>query len=296
MWRCNSVATSKQFQSVSSTVVTMTQSETQSGVQLVPINSVRYGTKGDVVLMMHGWGVNLDSMRILGELLGKWNQVIIVDMPGFGKSPKPDADWDTIQYAERMAKYIDEENISPAHIVGHSFGGRVAIRLASRFPEKVRSVVLINGAGLQRKMTGKRKFKSMRTKFLSKSCKALDSMFGTKTYQNWYTPKFASADYLNAGPMRNIMVKSVTEDVTPDALKVSAPTFLLWGEKDDETPVEFGERFNSLIKNSQLVVMPGKDHFPFMDEGAHVCASYILKFFRSLDPTASNAGAREGVK
>ena len=270
-------------------MVTMTQSETQSGVQLVPINSVRYGTKGDVVLMMPGWGLGLDSMRVLGELLGKWNQVIIVDMPGFGKSPKPDADWNTTQYAERMAKYIDEENISPAHILGHSFGGRVAIRLASHFPDKVKSVVLINSAGLQRQLTGPRKFKSMRSKFLSKSCKAIDAVFGTKTFQNWFTPKFASADYLNAGPMRNIMVKAVTEDCTPDAAKVKAPTFMLYGEKDDETPVEFGERFKTLIKNSQLVVLPGKDHFPFMDEGAHVCASYIIKFFRSLDTTASDA-------
>ena len=270
-------------------MVTMTQSETQSGVQLVPINSVRYGKKGDVVLMMHGWGLSLDSMRILGELLGKWNQVIIVDLPGFGKSPKPDADWDTTQYAERMARYIEEENISPAHILGHSFGGRVAIRLASHFPDKVKSVVLINSAGLQRTLTGNRKYKSMRSKFLRNSCKTVDSLFGTKTYQNWYTPKFASADYLNAGPMRNIMVKAVTEDCTPDAVNVKAPTFLLWGEKDDEAPVEFGERFKTLIKNSQLVVMPGKDHFPFMDEGAHLCASYIIKFFRSLDTTATDA-------
>ncbi|HEY9733961.1 MAG TPA: alpha/beta hydrolase [Drouetiella sp.] len=274
----------------------MTQSETQSGVELVPINSVRYGDKGDVVLMMHGWGLNLDSMRILGELLGKWNQVIIVDLPGFGKSPKPDADWDTIQYAERMAKYIDEQNISPAHLIGHSFGGRVAIRMASRFPDRVKSVVLINAHGLQRQLTGKRKWKSMRTKFLSKTCKFIDGIFGTKIYLNWFTPKFGSSDYLNAGPMKNIMVKAVTEDVTPDAQKVQAPTFMLYGEKDDETPVEFGQRYKALIKNSQLVVLPGKDHFPFMDEGAHVCASYILKFFRSLDATASSSAPTERVK
>lgn len=277
-------------------MVTMTQSETQSGVELVPINSVRYGDKGDVVLMMHGWGLNLDSMRILGELLGKWNQVIIVDLPGFGKSPKPDADWDTIQYAERMAKYIDEQNISPAHLIGHSFGGRVAIRMASRFPDRVKSVVLINAHGLQRQLTGKRKWKSMRTKFLSKTCKFIDGIFGTKIYLNWFTPKFGSSDYLNAGPMKNIMVKAVTEDVTPDAQKVQAPTFMLYGEKDDETPVEFGQRYKALIKNSQLVVLPGKDHFPFMDEGAHVCASYILKFFRSLDATASSSAPTERVK
>jgi pimeloyl-ACP methyl ester carboxylesterase len=270
----------------------MTQNETQSGVELVPINAIRLGKTGDVVLMMHGWGQNLHSMRLLGDLLSKWNQVIIVDLPGFGQSPKPDADWDTTQYAERMAKYIEAEKISPVHLVGHSFGGRVALRLASHFPDKVKSVVLINSHGLQRKLTGKRKFKSMRSKLLGKSCKLIDGMFGTKTFQTWFSPKFASADYLNAGPMRNIMVKAVMEDVTEDARKIQAPTFMLFGEKVDETPVEFGERFKQLIKNSQLVVLPGKDHFPFIDEGAHLCASYILRFFRSLDQ--SNAGAAKG--
>jgi pimeloyl-ACP methyl ester carboxylesterase len=273
-------------------LVTMTQNETQSGVELVPINAIRLGKTGDVVLMMHGWGQNLHSMRLLGDLLSKWNQVIIVDLPGFGQSPKPDADWDTTQYAERMAKYIEAEKISPVHLVGHSFGGRVALRLASHFPDKVKSVVLINSHGLQRKLTGKRKFKSMRSKLLGRSCKLVDGMFGTKTFQNWFSPKFASADYLNAGPMRNIMVKAVMEDVTEDARKIQAPTFMLFGEKDDETPVEFGERFKQLIKNSQLVVLPGKDHFPFIDEGAHLCASYILRFFRSLDQ--SNADAAKG--
>ncbi len=269
-------------------MVTMTERETQSGVELVPINAVRMGKSGDVVLMMHGWGLSLDSMRLLGELLGKWNQVIIVDLPGFGKTPKPCADWDTNQYAERMAKYIDEQQISPVHLVGHSFGGRVAIRLASHFPEKVKSVVLINSGGLQRKLTGKRKFKSMRLKLLARSCKFIDKVTGTNIFQTWYTPKYASADYLNAGPLKAILVKAVTEDVTSDAASMQAPTFMLWGEKDDETPVEFGQRLKKLIKNSQLVVMPGKDHFPFIDEGAHLCASYILRFFRSLDQPASD--------
>lgn len=269
----------------------MTQSETKSGVELVPINAVRYGTKGDYILVMHGWGVSLDAMRLLGDLLGKWYQVVLVDLPGFGKSPKPDADWNTTEYAERMAKYIEEEKISSAHLIGHSFGGRVAVRLASHFPEKVKSVVLVNSAGLQRTLSGKRKLKSVRTKILARTCKAVDAIFGTKTYTNWYTPRYASRDYLNAGAMRNIMVKAVTEDCTPDAMKVTAPTFLLWGEKDDETPVEFGKRFNALIKNSKLVVMPGKDHFPFLDEGAHLCASHILRFLRELD---SEGGKSEG--
>ena len=82
----------------------------------------------------------------------------------------------------------------------------------------------------------------------------IDKVKGTNTFQTWYTPRYASTDYLNAGEMRTILVKAVTEDVSPDAAKVQAPTFMLWGEKDDETPVEFGEQFKKLIKNSQLVI------------------------------------------
>ena len=76
--------------------------------------------------------------------------------------------------------------------------------------------------------------------------------------------------------------KAVNEDVTEDAKKVSVPTFILWGEKDDETPVEMAYRFNELIKDSKLVVLPGKDHFPFLRDGAHPCAHHIKGFLKSL--------------
>jgi pimeloyl-ACP methyl ester carboxylesterase len=263
----------------------------EKGIESMPIHATKLGTSGDVILMMHGWGQTSDSMRLLGDLLSKWYQVYLIDLPGFGKTAKPAHDWDTVQYAQRLASYIDELKLAKVHLLGHSFGGRVAIRMASRFPEKVASVILINSGGLKRTAQGKKKFRALSSKWLGKTCKGLDSLFGTATYKDWFVPTYGSRDYLAAGEMRNILVKAVNEDASEDAAKIQAPTFLLWGELDDETPVEFGRRFHTLIKNSRLVVLPGKNHFPFIDEGAHLCGSYILKFLADVVPTGSERGA-----
>jgi pimeloyl-ACP methyl ester carboxylesterase len=260
----------------------MTESTTQPALELVPISSTKLGETGDPIFIMHGWGQTQDSMRVLGDLLSKWYQVYLIDLPGFGKTPKPQADWDTIEYAKRIAAYVDELNLGSVHLIGHSFGGRVSIRLASRFPEQALSVILINSGGLQTVQSAGKKWRSMRVRWLGKACKAADATLGTNLNKDWFVPNFGSRDYLAAGSMRTILIKAVNEDVSEDAQKIKAPTFLLWGDRDQETPVEFAYRFHKLIQNSRLVVMPGKDHFPFVDEGAHLCASYILKFLKDL--------------
>jgi pimeloyl-ACP methyl ester carboxylesterase len=272
----------------------MTEKGMDEGIELVPIHTVKLGESGDTILMMHGWGQNGASLRILGDLLSKWYQVYLIDLPGFGNSPKPQADWTTIEYAERISSYIDEQGLSPVHVLGHSFGGRVGIRLASRHAEQVKSLILVNSHGLQRVQTGKAKQRSQQIKWMRDFCKFSDRTFGTKIYERWFVPKYGSRDYLAAGAMRNVMVKAVTEDSTEDAKKIIAPTLLLWGEDDQETPVEFANRFHDLIPDSTVVVMPGKDHFPFIDEGAHLCASYILKFFRG-DLSSKSAAQKSKI-
>lgn len=247
----------------------------------------RMGQSGPPLLMMHGWGQNLESLRTLGDLLSKTSQVHLIDFPGFGRSPAPEADWDTIEYSERIFRYLEENGIEQADLLGHSFGGRVSVRLSSRHPERVRSVILINSGGLKRQQ-GKGSLKAQAVRILGKSLKNLDKTVGTKYYESWFIPRFASIDYKNAGKLRNILVKTVNEDVSSDATKITAPVFLLWGEQDTETPLEMGQRFKRLIPNSQLVVLPGKGHFPFTGDSAHLCARYIIDFLKNL-PTASAA-------
>jgi pimeloyl-ACP methyl ester carboxylesterase len=250
------------------------------------------GKSGPILLMMHGWGQNLESLRMLGELLSKHAQVHLIDLPGFGSSPAPEADWDTIGYAERILRYLDEKSIDRAILLGHSFGGRVSVRLASRHPERVEAVVLINSGGLKRP-PGKWKLKAQLVKILGKSLKSVDKATGSKYYESWFVPKFASIDYKNAGRLRNILVKSVNEDVSEDATRIKSPVFLLWGELDTETPLEMGQRFSNLIPGSQLLVLPGKGHFPFLGDSAHLCARYIIEFLKGLP--SSNSEPKETV-
>jgi pimeloyl-ACP methyl ester carboxylesterase len=110
----------------------------------------------------------------------------------------------------------------------------------------------------------------------------VDKAFGSHIFQNWFAPRYGSRDYKNAGALRNILVKTVNEDLTNDAKQVTVPTFLLWGETDQETPQAIGKRFHELIPNSKLVILPGQDHFPFLREGSHLCGYHVSKFLDSI--------------
>lgn len=247
------------------------------------LNTARIGDTGHPIIIMHGWGQSLEGMRPFAELIAGTSQVHLIDLPGFGKSPKPVEDWDSTGYAERIYQYMKDNGLERADVLGHSFGGKVATRLAARHPEAVRGLILMDASGLKRKITGKQKLRGDMIRTLSKLLKWSDKTFKTRYFENWFVPKFGSRDYKNAGELRNIFVKTVNEDVTEDCGKIVSSTLILWGELDDETPVEMGQRFNSLIKNSNLIVLPRKDHFPYLNEGMHLCARYVLDFVNTLN-------------
>ena len=73
----------------------------------VELNSIQLGKNGHPLIMLHGWGQNLQSLQPMGELLATRSQVHILDLPGFGKSSPPPEDWDTAQYADRIYQYLD---------------------------------------------------------------------------------------------------------------------------------------------------------------------------------------------
>lgn len=253
----------------------------------VSLNTIKLGDRPNPILLLHGWGQTLESLQPLGELLADSACVHLIDLPGFGKSAFPDGDWDTIQYAERIRQYMDENGLDRVDLLGHSLGGRVSVRLASRYPNRVRSLTLINAAGLQRR-------RSLGQQVRIQSIKWLRVLFGLipvygPGLKEWHSDRFGSRDYKNAGPLRGTLVKTVTEDLTEDASRIQAPTLLIWGESDTETPIEIGRRYHQLIPNSKLISLPGRDHFLFRGEGAHLCAYYVLKLLREVsEPTSIN--------
>jgi pimeloyl-ACP methyl ester carboxylesterase len=233
--------------------------------------------------MLHGWGQSVNTLRPMGQLLSAYRKVHLIDLPGFGASPRPLKDWSTAEYAERIRQYMDDSKIEQADLLGHSFGGKICMRIANLYPTRVGRMVLIDSSGLKASLTLHKQVRGKAIAVLRKTIKILDQTMRTNLFEKWYVPSFGSRDYKNAGQMRNILVKTVNEDISTEASQILTPTLILWGEEDTETPPEMARRLHQFIRNSQLIFLPGKDHFPFLGEGAHLCVSYIRQFLLNND-------------
>jgi len=262
----------------------MNSGAVQQGSELPPINTVKLGSGGPTVVMLHGWGRSLGALRPLGELLASSCRVVLLDLPGFGASPLPfgasneGGGWTTEQYADRVKEWLDQAGISRCILVGHSFGGRISVRLASRFPKLATGVVLIGSHGLRRERTFKDSIRIRFIRTVTALAKKIDGVAGTRIFAHYFAPRFGSRDYKAAGDLRKTLVKTVNEDISLQAQMIDVPTLLLWGEDDTETPIDLARNFNRLIKDSQLCIFPNKGHEPFADVGAHPIARYIERF------------------
>lgn len=107
--------------------------------------------QGEPVLLLHGWGANIKLFDNLMSLLAAKYQVFALDMPGFGESMEPPAPWCVDDYTDFVLKFIEEQGIKKATLLGHSFGGRVIIKMLSRgsLPFEPLRVILVDAAGHQ---------------------------------------------------------------------------------------------------------------------------------------------------
>ena len=246
------------------------------------IHSLRLGS-GRPLVMLHGWAHSIQNLRPAGELLAWEREVHLLDLPGHGKTPPPPSVWGTEEYARAVLRYLDERQLADVDLLGHSFGGRVSIRLASAFPDRVRSLILLNSHGVRYPLPFKRRVRAQGLTALRRVLRTVDAMCGTDLYVTKYIPRFASRDYKSAGPMRETFVRLVNEDLTSELGKICAQTMLLWGERDTETPLAIARILAENIHGSKLVVLPGRGHEPFNGGGAHLCAYHVREFLRGVD-------------
>ena len=225
----------------------------------------------------HGWGQSRQAMATLAQSLAPLGTHILLDFPGFGASPKPATDWTTADYADFIALYLQANpDESPTVWLGHSFGGRVGIQLAARYPELVDRLVLIAAAGLPRQRSWIDGARVKSKIYTFKALKRLAPVAGMDVDK--LRGRFGSADYRDAGDMRGILANVVREDLSAVASTIACPTRLIYGENDTETPPEIGERLSRLIANAELNVLSGQDHYSLLAEGRHQVAKRIRDF------------------
>lgn len=218
--------------------------------------------QGQPWVLLHGWGSSSNHLRPIANLM-KENlpcKIYNLDFPGFGYSDSPDSTWSVNNYKDFLLAFLDHFELETVNLLGHSFGGRVAIKFAAAHPQRLRRMVLVDSAGILPSRSLAYYFKVMAAKTLRVLKKGLGKNFARSLDSH-----LGSEDYRQAGKMRSTLVKVVNEDLRPCLPQIQAPTLLIWGENDRSTPLSDAKIMQAEIPSSRLEVIPLAGHFCFVD-------------------------------
>lgn len=207
------------------------------------------------VLALHGWGRRASDFAAALQGL----PYLAVELPGFGASPAPAEPIGARGYADAIKPVLDHLSQKPV-LVGHSFGGRVAVALAAQHPNRFAGLVLTGVPLVRLSRPAKGPFVFRLARWLER--RGLFSRARMETLRR----RFGSTDYRAAtGVMRQILVMGVNETYEAELRTVSIPVTLLWGEADSEVPVAVAEAAATILRESgtrvKLTVVKGAGHF-----------------------------------
>ncbi len=225
--------------------------------------------RGEPVLLLHGWGAQIESFAPVIFALEKYRKVIALDLPGFGKSGFPPAPWTVADYMAFTLAFMDAAGLEKTDVLCHSFGGRVMILLAARHPERVGKIVFVDSAGVRPKRT----LKYYAKVYSYKLAKRIAKSRGLSTFFKFFgldaqkkVKSAGSQDYKNLPEeMKKTFINVVNEDLSPYLKEIKSPSLLIWGEDDTETPPSYGQKMEREIADAGLVVLSGAGHFSYLD-------------------------------
>ena len=179
--------------------------------------------------------------------------------------------WGVPEYAGQIAGLLESLSIAKVRVVAHSFGGRVAVYLASHRPEMVEQMVLTGAAGIRKPLTETQKKRQARFKRMNAILNALKRLrllrAMVERWQAALRKRYGSADYARLNEnMRRTFSKVISQDLYPFLKDIQAPTLLVWGSEDTETPLWMGEQMEKAIPDAGLVVFEGRTHFALIEE------------------------------
>ena len=224
--------------------------------QDIKINYVNYGNKNsDSLVFLHGWGQNIEMMKMLADPFEDDFNIVIIDLPGHGKSQEPKRVYTLYDYVDCINELLKNLKIINPILIGHSFGGKLSLLYASKYD--VKKLVLL--ASPYKKEIKKL---SLKTKIL-KTAKKIPIL---NKFEDFAKKHIGSTDYKNASPiMRQILVEHVNLDITEEVKKIKCSTLIIWGTNDLEVPVEEAYELEKLIKDSGVVIYEGCTHYAYLE-------------------------------
>jgi pimeloyl-ACP methyl ester carboxylesterase len=244
------------------------------------------GGTGEPLMLLHGFGADKDNFTRIARWLTPHYHVIIPDLLGFGESSHPfDVDYNPDVQAERLHLFAQAMGVGALHLGGSSMGGQISMTYAIKYPLEVRSLWLIDPAGIwnaPKSELARLVLEQGRNPLIAKN----EDEFANTFSFVMSDPPFIPRPMLNViaqGPINNVALAEkifhqiATYSVEGGVVGIGTPTFIVWGDQDRAINVGTAEILHKLISHSQLSIMHGLGHLP-MVERPQQCAEEYLQF------------------
>jgi len=214
--------------------------------------------EGKPFLILHGWGSNSSRWTEVAEkIAAKGFKVIVPDLPGFGESDALPIPWNTNKYIDWLERFVKELNLTEFYLLGHSFGGALASKMAVKHVQDVKELFLVSAACV-RKKTKTKKFSAILAKIIKIFYFIPYYAFFRKAVYKFIIRK---SDYVYVeGIMKATYLNVVAEDLSFHLPFIRVPTIIIWGDKDESTPLQEGYFIEKQIKKAKIIVLPGAGH------------------------------------
>lgn len=246
---------------------------------------------GEPVLLLHGFGASKENWLPLLPFLARRYHLFIPDLPGWGQSAfRAGTDYGMDHQVARLAHWMQAHLPAAAHVVGSSMGGGIAGLLAARHPAQVRTVTLMNAAGVAGARTTR--FESQlqqgRNGLVAHNMKGVFDLLTTVMESRALAVLMAPAMYQELVSRRHVnehmfrqLMQHEPDESLPAFSAVTVPAFVLWGVEDQVLHVSCAETFRQLIPHARVTLLPGVGHLP-MVERPHRTASLLRRFWREM--------------
>lgn len=240
---------------------------------------INYDIKGmgPPLILLHGWGTNLHTFDYVSKYLEKNFTIYMIDLPGFGQSEEPRYPYNLSNYVHFLCTFINELQINNPIILGHSFGGRIAIKYAS-ISKNLDRLILVDSAGIKKRRTFKQQLSIWKYKYLKYYYRKTKNI----TKYNQLTSSSGSSDYIACSAiMKGTLSKVIKEDLRKCLSKIEVETLIIWGRDDEQTPYSDALYMHKKIKDSGLVTFDDVGHFPYLERKNYF--KLVLKKYLGVD-------------
>lgn len=253
--------------------------------------------QGDALLILPGLGTNIDYWQKNVAALAKEHRVITIDLPGFGKSSKPDVGYDLLWICDRILDFMDAKQLRRVSVMGISMGGHLGLLLALDHPERIEKLIMVGSCGVWEKpgflldfvfhSLGiewsiadhlRRNWYNIFRRLIVRPTSMTDTLLGYQMAILANRTKYAAQGRASARALRSIFYNTCRHRLGD----VTQPALLLWGEGDFIHPPKDGAYMRDHLPGSRLVVFPDANHAVMIDKPDEFNRQ-VLEFLRNED-------------